>query len=1845
MRFFVLPLLLAAAASAEVFHFVGQHGQGSTVYGVRGAVTVGAHQLTAEKTALEYNGTLAVEQIREGEFLTKFTHFTVGKYNKLQRSVQDETFDDLTPEEQRVVKTLREPAVYEPHMQRPVRFFVKEGQIVRMEAEKEHPQWSLNIFRSVLTLFQNQVSKPATLAVPHVEYKYEDGITGNCKVQYEVFSLPEDVTVQGVFNLTKTKNYKDCLGRPVYLHLKDTQRGCAGVCDNHRPENFLAGYEEEITDYELKPTPGCPVNQQRKDTLVTVQTVTKYNVSNGYLDEVRSEHTDIYRLYGGKLHVFTTLQLRLYGVAGPKIEEPKTVEIYKTLQLRLPHEEDELDIPVYALLREHTTQQQYGQHFQKYFEAVVQELLQLKDTQKQGQPEKQHYHSTAYLVELVQAVSSMTEKELKSIIPTIVHQAQPKQLTEEEHVRRQLWVELLGKAGSKSAVKIIVELVKGKLLTPTEIRRVLQDVAAFQSYPDTEMVEQILALCVKEQGLTATGKATACVAAGKVLSKACNSKVYQLAQKHEQHKKTINGKYQSIVQMQEQKYTPETEPEAEEYRVTFGHLPVDPKLVCTPEKLQKYVSDLSHALHQATDFKHVVAYINGLAHVQKPEVLPELLGYVNGTASNLVHIHEQGEDIKEAVEFARHVAIVSLQHVAVKYPKEVNPIVRVVFENTTEKVQTRILAFDVWMDTQPAQWEVEKVMQIANKDSSLELTHYVYTALKTAMKAEEPCYQLLAQRVRAAWTQLRPFDLGSEFSHLRSKFYYDTVENYGIRGVWKVIASNTTILPFYTEAKVNQVRGPYKTTLFGAKLLVKGGDKVLEELVGKDGLLERIAYALVGQIKTGPRQQNTEQLLKDIAQGMGLKREKDETPKAVLFWKLFSGDAVIPLDSHYINELKQELLQTVTKFGKDGVTGHIVRVLVPTKAFHVEPSTIGLPIVHSTIHPVVLSVRYENIKIHYGNQESRVAPKTLEISGTVQPTILSFRQSRVFVSDKVGQKNPTVKTTDIKEFNVRLAFRVVYEHTPKRFRVHVKPVFDRVFHSGHCTELKLESAVLLKEELAAKTVEYDKCIKSLYQPIRRNHQIAGEWSGMMLRLTGESHQPWSGLPMFAPSVVSSEGILGAIINRLSNKGMKHHTVSLYLETNNQQPITEWVATIDVDSNVERLAKVPLSQQITKVQKLKVQYANRAQPLYPELEPLVRKVESLLEKFETLDETTVEKLMLVKIEGLYQGQPKSTLKIAMKKIYNLEKTEQQYALAAMHQESHKGLELSTNVSYPKIGSPFRYDPTFYAEDERMNGTLIVKLQSPQEQVFHVKFQATKSEEQLKETEYEWFEVRCLAEQKAGKIMTDACRKAVLKDNSLDQLKIAVTVPRNVHPKIQTLAYKTLDLMKYMWYPKMQTEVAGLKQREVLQALQHTEREVRISVNATRESLWHLLYDVRVEMPFENVTFSKVNIPGVRPAHMQLTTKEQLEHVYYRGQKDNVCVLGDKSVRTYDNVTFGLDVKTGCEYVLTRDTSSGTPDFTVTFQVVKPDTFAKKIRVQLENTLVELEPFTTTDRYITVVVNGTQYQITFEKPVVFEYAAGKRVFLNVVDTSNVHHAPVITLYTEPKEVRVFFDGHSAKVFVVNKYKGNTKGVCGNNDNEQAHEFIGPNGKEYQHANEFIASYGIGQACKVPAENTREKLMETLKKEVEQIRRQELIKKEKLRKEMQELERARNPQWMEQQEEQFWGEPLSTVSNEEWTTDSVEEQQLQRQVLKTAMSIENGHICFSARPIATCKQGYKNHGVLRTERVESICLEKNEEAAIQAVQEIRAGQVVNIKSLEPYQKGRLFTMHKVPRCERHD
>lgn len=160
---------------------------------------------------------------------------------------------------------------YEEQLSKPVRFFWDNGQIKNFEADRSEPQWSVNIKKSILSLFNvNLTGKRNTKSGNKVNdifgaqrrqqesseavYQvYEDGINGVCETLYQVISaIPNDGSNQSneqVFNVTKTRNYKNCLTKNSIENNNKDLRGSPVVCSNEHSQEDMSCPENNNEDF------------------------------------------------------------------------------------------------------------------------------------------------------------------------------------------------------------------------------------------------------------------------------------------------------------------------------------------------------------------------------------------------------------------------------------------------------------------------------------------------------------------------------------------------------------------------------------------------------------------------------------------------------------------------------------------------------------------------------------------------------------------------------------------------------------------------------------------------------------------------------------------------------------------------------------------------------------------------------------------------------------------------------------------------------------------------------------------------------------------------------------------------------------------------------------------------------------------------------------------------------------------------------------------------------------------------------------------------------------------------------------------------------------------------------------------------------------------------------------------------------------------------------------------------------------------------------------------------------------------------------------------------------------
>ncbi|KAH7970862.1 hypothetical protein HPB49_016236 [Dermacentor silvarum] len=432
------------------------------VYKVRATVTLESHELNVTKgTGIQYAGELALYKVGRGTYQARFLNFSLVKY----------------------------------------------------EISLGAPAWIHHVYKSVLPLLQNQVETPREL--PVVASYYEDGMSGYCRVTYEMHWLTDLPTEVKVYNLTKTKHLDDC--EPT--RSGNSTNGAPGHRADHSKHlsNFLPLPLENTSISENKSFTERPEDLNRVvDSMVTAHEVSYYRVNGSLIENALSESLTLLPVFGGPVMVRTRLQLELASQEAPPVGavvqfdgEPRT-----SLKLNMSEMAEYLDGYAYSYLTGNP-EQVNAEVFAKVLDEVAEALASLElniETKR----------TPALMLKLVRMISLLNTEQLKQAMPLSLLN-KTSELEPKEQLLRALYIELLGNARNKYAVEMALHLMKQQLLSRQETARLFRDLSAFfATFVDKDTRELLRDLCRSTDGfVNLHPRASICNRLGEVVIKAC----------------------------------------------------------------------------------------------------------------------------------------------------------------------------------------------------------------------------------------------------------------------------------------------------------------------------------------------------------------------------------------------------------------------------------------------------------------------------------------------------------------------------------------------------------------------------------------------------------------------------------------------------------------------------------------------------------------------------------------------------------------------------------------------------------------------------------------------------------------------------------------------------------------------------------------------------------------------------------------------------------------------------------------------------------------------------------------------------------------------------------------------------------------------------------------------------------------------------------------------------------------------------------------------------------------------------------------------------------------------------
>ncbi|KAH6940715.1 hypothetical protein HPB50_005274 [Hyalomma asiaticum] len=312
------------------------------------------------------------------------------------------------------------------------------------------------------------------------EHPTPDGVSGYCRVTYEVRLLNDLDTEDRAFNVTKTKHLDDCQQRQYADNVNNTQ-GYTADRPKHLSNNLLPMPLSNTSDT------GHP------DSLNTVDSeaheVSRYLVNGSSIESALSDSLTILPLIVGPVLVRTHLQLRLVSSAAPPMGTVQfDGEPHTSLKLNLSEVAGYLNIPGYSDLLVKPAV------FTQLLDEVAEELANYEfNVGREKGP--------VVMLRLMRMISLLNIEQLKETMPPSLLR-ETSELEPKEQLLRALYIELLGNARSKSAVKMTLHLMKEQLLSRQEAGRLFRDMFAFfVAYSDEETRELFQDMCRVAEGI------------------------------------------------------------------------------------------------------------------------------------------------------------------------------------------------------------------------------------------------------------------------------------------------------------------------------------------------------------------------------------------------------------------------------------------------------------------------------------------------------------------------------------------------------------------------------------------------------------------------------------------------------------------------------------------------------------------------------------------------------------------------------------------------------------------------------------------------------------------------------------------------------------------------------------------------------------------------------------------------------------------------------------------------------------------------------------------------------------------------------------------------------------------------------------------------------------------------------------------------------------------------------------------------------------------------------------------------------------------------------------------------
>jgi len=432
-------------------------------------------------------------------------------------------------------------------------------------------------------------------------------------------------------------------------------------------------------------------------------------------------------------------------------------------------------------------------------------------------------------------------------------------------VVRKLCLDSLPLAGSKQAIEMIELLIESNRVQSWEAKEMVEAVPANLRYPDTEIIDAFIRMSQMPQVRKSRSLfASTSIAVGKMIGQA------YAKSKDASYKPTTYERANKLpTHLREDDIVKQVVEEADPRR----QLPVDwntadnqdlyERLVLDEQDLTKYVMLYKQMLNKASEFHEKVIYLETLAHMKVPQVLPILEPFATGRLSLGQCLGNHPLDINRPIEqsqwyniyanqrqqrmkagaaarayeqqqqqqnsanadqkdwdeeksygaeecnYMRTIAIYAMAHVAHWSPSKVQALLLPVFDNTYEPYQIRIAAFTTMMLTPVEEHILERIASQMWREPNKDVASFVVGTIDTMSKMSSPsmaAYKRAA--MKAADSMPKQYLDTYKHSWYAGNDHFDEEKETGMSWVAEIVKSNVSSIPRAAYWRSGHSHGP-----------------------------------------------------------------------------------------------------------------------------------------------------------------------------------------------------------------------------------------------------------------------------------------------------------------------------------------------------------------------------------------------------------------------------------------------------------------------------------------------------------------------------------------------------------------------------------------------------------------------------------------------------------------------------------------------------------------------------------------------------------------------------------------------------------------------------------------------------------------------------------------------------------------------------------------------------------------------------------------------------------------------------------------------------------------------------